>query len=822
MERYRAEWKANPTEATQTAWDASLEAVSQLRSQYDGIVEKINKLDSSIADDRLSLDYIAEAGGRIAQEIQKEEQAANQKVESEKQAAEYEERQKSILERISSVLIRTGKEAKETIHAAFSGLMERFVGFLRSIPAAVKSAFGAVSDIARGALSGLTKFLYRLNVFSKIADTIGPKITRILNLAKRVFVFSMITKGLRYLRTEMGKYLSSSNEVTSALRNLKGAFLTAFQPIYNVVVPALTTFLNTLTRVISAVAQFTAALFGTTAKQAQENAKSLYEQANATEAAGDAAKDAERSLASFDEINKLSGNQKTGGGAAAEIAPAFEAEMDGTVFDSWGDAFDHFLDNILNNGIPALEAGLSSFSNWLNTFSQNLYGMFTFPGVLDKVKQIGTELSNALNQMVLRIDWNALGLALGAGLNTAIAFLASLIYTFDWMNLGASLAAMINRAVSQIDWYAFGQLLFAGWKIAVEFLAGLLLALDMAQLAQAASRLVIGFFDSMTETIQKIDWHLLGQQIMTFLVNIDWTGIATSVFAAIGSAFGAVVSVLWELIHSAWETVVNWWHDTAYEDGKFTLQGLLDGILDAMSDIGRWIKNHIFAPFMDGFCKVFGIHSPSTEMYSMGDYMMQGMANGINENASPVTSSFQLVLDALRTEFDTWNANFMSGFTQFEETFYDRWKIVWSNANIQFVNSWNNILDTFQEGVNNAISALNELVAEANALAGLTGTQYKFANQINVPKLTIPKLAQGAVIPPNKEFMAVLGDQKQGTNIETPLATMVQAFKQALSETGYSGGSEAVLMLDRDVLGKVVYRLNKSESNRIGVNLTET
>ena len=67
--------------------------------------------------------------------------------------------------------------------------------------------------------------------------------------------------------------------------------------------------------------------------------------------------------------------------------------------------------------------------------------------------------------------------------------------------------------------------------------------------------------------------------------------------------------------------------------------------------------------------------------------------------------------------------------------------------------------------------------------------------------------------------MAVLGDQKSGTNIETPLSTMVQAFKQALAESGYSGSSEAVLVLDRDVLGKVVYRLNKAESNRIGVNL---
>ena len=89
-----------------------------------------------------------------------------------------------------------------------------------------------------------------------------------------------------------------------------------------------------------------------------------------------------------------------------------------------------------------------------------------------------------------------------------------------------------------------------------------------------------------------------------------------------------------------------------------------------------------------------------------------------------------------------------------------------------------------------------------------------------IPDYKIPALAQGAVIPPNREFLAVLGDQRSGTNIETPLATMVQAFKQALAESGYSGSSEAVLVLDRDVLGRVVYQLNKAEGNRIGVSLT--
>ena len=44
---------------------------------------------------------------------------------------------------------------------------------------------------------------------------------------------------------------------------------------------------------------------------------------------------------------------------------------------------------------------------------------------------------------------------------------------------------------------------------------------------------------------------------------------------------------------------------------------------------------------------------------------------------------------------------------------------------------------------------------------------------------------------------------------------------RALAESGYSGSNEAVLVLDKEVLGKVVYRLNKAEGTRIGVNLAE-
>lgn len=78
----------------------------------------------------------------------------------------------------------------------------------------------------------------------------------------------------------------------------------------------------------------------------------------------------------------------------------------------------------------------------------------------------------------------------------------------------------------------------------------------------------------------------------------------------------------------------------------------------------------------------------------------------------------------------------------------------------------------------------------------------------SISRISAPALARGAVIPPNKEFLAVLGDQKSGTNIETPLATMVDAFKQAMAESG-GGTTTVVIQLDgKEIARSTVKNIN--------------
>lgn len=61
---------------------------------------------------------------------------------------------------------------------------------------------------------------------------------------------------------------------------------------------------------------------------------------------------------------------------------------------------------------------------------------------------------------------------------------------------------------------------------------------------------------------------------------------------------------------------------------------------------------------------------------------------------------------------------------------------------------------------------------------------------MNLPRVpTVPYLAKGAVIPPRSEFLAVLGDQKQGNNIETPEALLRKIVREETAGRQTGGGS---------------------------------
>lgn len=137
----------------------------------------------------------------------------------------------------------------------------------------------------------------------------------------------------------------------------------------------------------------------------------------------------------------------------------------------------------------------------------------------------------------------------------------------------------------------------------------------------------------------------------------------------------------------------------------------------------------------------------------------------------------------------------------------------------------NLIVGIFNSLFSGICSAFNSITSTISSVGGwisktistFTGGKVSFNAGSSVPTLqprSIPALAQGAVIPPNRQFIAMLGDQTSGTNIEAPLDTIKQALVEALSDSANT--SPIVLQLDGKTIAKAVWDENDKRYKQLG------
>lgn len=132
------------------------------------------------------------------------------------------------------------------------------------------------------------------------------------------------------------------------------------------------------------------------------------------------------------------------------------------------------------------------------------------------------------------------------------------------------------------------------------------------------------------------------------------------------------------------------------------------------------------------------------------------------------------LIDGFKTMFGGF-ADFVGGvFSGDMERAAEGFKNIWRGAF--------NIIASILNGLLNLIElGLNAIQIDVPDWVPFIGGRH-FGFNVNVPQ--IPYLAQGAVIPPNREFLAVLGDQHTGTNIEAPLETIKQALAEVMAQHG--------------------------------------
>ncbi|MEL4106776.1 hypothetical protein AAFA46_08075 [Oscillospiraceae bacterium WX1] len=247
---------------------------------------------------------------------------------------------------------------------------------------------------------------------------------------------------------------------------------------------------------------------------------------------------------------------------------------------------------------------------------------------------------------------------------------------------------------------------------------------------------------------------------------------AVEIWTAISEFFMELWATITEAVSVAWQAIVDF------------IVGVWTGIIGTAIQI--WSAIAVF------FSELWtGINDTITSVW-----------NGIVEFFTNIWGSIQEVFTVVGTWFmDNVVTPIQDAFQGLKDKVLEIWHGIWSG--IKGVINW--IIGGVEGFVNGVINGINSLIKGLNSVIGGAGDL--IGAEISIPliaNISLPRLAKGAVIPPNRQFLAVLGDQKSGTNIEAPLSTIEEAVINAINKAGaYSTNDVNVSIEFKGALSKI-------------------
>jgi hypothetical protein len=665
-----------------------------------------------------------------------------------------------------------------------------------------------------------------------------------MSVAFRAFsaIFGGIKSGFDNLAQYSGTTNQSISMLWSSLVRLQNALATAFAPILTVVAPILSKFIDMLSTAASYVSMFFSFLSGkstyTRAIAVQKNyAASLGDTASAAKDAADATEDAAKAaedyLSPLDDINKFSsedssskspsiGSGGSGGGVGA-TGPMFEdvAITDIPILEKLKDIlsqiFKPFKQAWKQEGKATIDAAKLAFNN-LKSLAKDVgksmlevWTNGTGTQLLATTLQIVQAILTTIGRITGKLDeaWNKN--SVGTAIIQAIADILQKILDF----------------VNRIAWAT------ADWAAKLDFYP---LLDSIRQLLESVSPLVekIGYF--LGNVYEKIILPCLTWLIETGLPTvIEWLGkffdflsehqwIIDLLGATLLGAFAAskIVALITSIM-GAIELLMS-------IIGTKGLIGLLGGPLavaiaatiailillvthwDTVKNTMNTIKDWIANAFVHDWTKEFGY---------LGGYL-----NAWFKNIKNLWDGIKQIFNGIIT--------FVKG------VFTGNWRQAWEGVRQIFAGVWNSFAAIVKAPINTIIAFINSFLYVIQVM------QNSFANALNsmsislphwLEKLTgfssvgfnvgywsapmVPYLAQGAVIPPNKEFMAVLGDQKSGNNIEAP-ESLIRRIVREESGNGKGSTYNVTAQVNRRTLFDLVLEEGKVRRTVTGRNPFET
>lgn len=711
---------------------------------------------------------------------------------------------------------------------------------------------------------------------AKAMQLYGKSFKNLSEAQKQITLLEMV-KEANALSGAMGQAAREADGWANVTGNLSEAwkqFLGVVgQPVLQLVVPVIqqiTASLQQLTSWALTAYNAMAKVFGWEEKQVKPVEQTAAAQKQVTEAVEETEEAQEGSLASFDEIEVLASNtakatEQTADATAQNIAAAIQTESapaeQKPVDTSWVDTFiaklqelKDFITNILK---PAIEAIAEPFQTAFDKIKE--YIDTVVKPKLDELSQkrtVEVEITMAGGEA----EGNEESDEGEPNVDNPFAAIG------EWIanDLPAMFQNVVNTALSMLEplaqWFNtdLPEFIRAGINSAGTIISGLLDTFTTV-FNDVWTLVIDPFFMTFAENILPVFTQLGTELFNTLTVAFEevkkafdmlWTDAIKPVLEFIGQAW----SDLWTLIQEKWEQ----WGEPIFNQ----LREAIKNTGDAFEEIWKNTLKPVWDQFMATIKMLWEEHLMPlfSNLLDFIGKLVEGALIIYNQVITPLVSWIQTYLGPIfQAVFGTIidilgkfaalvidSANsiilyFTDVIDFFTNVFQGNWEGAWEAIKNAAETAWegmktifkgfvnlligflNGLLAGFETTVNEIVSKINAMIASINTvlkMIGLPEITYRVPS-VTLPR--IPELAQGAVIPPNREFLAVLGDQKSGTNIETPLETMLEAFRTALRENGGGHGQQTIILtIDKRELGRVIVDAGSEEERRIGLRLVTT
>jgi len=541
---------------------------------------------------------------------------------------------------LKSTLQSVGSAFKNLAVAAGSAVKE--IAKIATLPL---SGFANSLKNAASKASSLFKSLKRIAMYRLLRTAIKEITQAFKEGLKNAYAFS---KGID------GTLSKSLDGLASASLKMKNQLGAAFGNLLQLIMPIIMTIINLITQLASAMSALLSAFGGgqyLVAKDVEQG----------WDAATGAAKKYKNTVLGFDELNKL--NDESGGGGGASINPndmfelgvvpenlknfadTIKSMIDAGAWESIGG----FIAEKINSAVNGMD--VESMSESIGTKINN--AISAAHGFLERLDfhALAESMYTAFNNIIEQVDFHKLGEVLATKFTVLGEFILTGIETVDWEGLGKSVGDLfrgifdkVGEWLDTVDWDKAGEDLFTAIDnffkgLDVDALGSSLWE-TLKKAVSAAFKFIGGFLRKTSNWITQKDWKDIGknfyENLKAMFEEIDFASVAKTVFELLGTAFGATVGFLWEFIKGIGQTILDYFNDCidVYREqfgdtGWSIIYGVLDGIGKAIAGIYWWIQDNIVHPFIEGFCKAFGIASPAKEMESPGENVGKGILEGI-------------------------------------------------------------------------------------------------------------------------------------------------------------------------------------------------